>query len=617
MTEKGSPHRRWLGLAQAQPDFFQLLGVERNENRPEVFRTAAEARLGLLKAFGEAEGREQRKALAEEVKLAFATLANPAKREEYLQSLKPLPPPVSPAPPPLVIPVAVPIAQPMSSSPSPVISGLPLAQPAPQSQDPLAAVAALESKQRRRKAGKSRTWTLTGLGLVLFLGGPLLIIGIIWFNSQDRLKSADRVAAVQPAATKQPAPNKPAATGAFTGLTPQPLPDSETGDPGTVDVADEASETTDNAGAATIEEEGGMSGPPDGPPMEQPVEFASASVRELNRVIWNDLRYRDAATARQRLQLAKGVLTSAPEAQQVKALEEVVEQLDKYWKQLIQSAAKLRTGEVQWGTETAGFVESTDQYVLVKVKGIGLKVSWEYLPPDIATQLVEQAPLADIPAWRLAKATALMLDIQTAREQEPLIRQWLAESADDGYETANLEWVLDQRVARSPAGRKSPPPSGEALEQAKRTLRELLPEKNIAANNIAGRQTAIEQLLAEAARQADPAVKYVALERAREHAVRKVDIPLCRELLESLATAFDFSVESRMLESVSDMAAYVQNANQAEKVCEAILVSSGVSLTELVKGSVEPKTLRVAEELARKQGLKQMLDRIHYLTGRD
>jgi hypothetical protein len=617
MTDKVSPHRRWLGLAQAQPDLFQLLGVERSERQPEVFRAAAEARLGLLKSFRDAEGLSERKALAEEIKLAFATLSNPSKREEYEQKFGPQasPPANSTTPPPLAIPLAVPIALPNPTTSTPPLAPNPMVQAQTEPKDPLAAVAALESKQRRRKPSKSRAWVLTTLGLFLFLGGPLLIIGIIWFNSQDRLIAQQSVEKKRPS-SEQPLVNKPSLAGPFAGLTPQPREEDRSTSPeepasnddSAVPVPSGSPEQPDSA------ERPDMSRPPE---TSDFADFASPSIRELNRVIWNDLRYRDSETAKKRLQLAKGVLTSASEQAQLTALEEVVGHLDRYWKQLVQSSARMRTGEIKWGDESAGFIESTDQYVLVKLKGIGLKVLWEYVRPDIAVQLAEQGPIADIPAWRLAKASALMLDTQTAREQEPLIRQWLDESAADGHEIANLEWVLSQRVARSPGVLKMPAPSGELLESAKRSLREVLPEKNIAANNVAGRKAVIDQLLAEAARQADPAVKFVALERARDHAIRLVDIPLCRELLESLATAFEIDVESKMLDSVSEMAAFVQTEVQAERVCEAILISSGVSLTELTKGAVEPKVLRTAEELARKQGLKQMLDRIHYLTGRD
>ncbi|MFN9877605.1 MAG: hypothetical protein ACK557_03925, partial [Planctomycetota bacterium] len=118
MAETVSPHRRWLGLAQPQPDYYQLLGVDRTEQQSEVLRSAAEARLGLLKSFRDPEGLGERKALAEEIKLAFATLANPAKRAEYDRRTNDAASRGKPsAPPPLAIPVAVPIAQPLAHAP--------------------------------------------------------------------------------------------------------------------------------------------------------------------------------------------------------------------------------------------------------------------------------------------------------------------------------------------------------------------------------------------------------------------------------------------------------------------------------------------------------------------
>ncbi|MFM7561970.1 MAG: hypothetical protein ACKO81_02930, partial [Planctomycetota bacterium] len=85
MADKVNPYRRWLGLAQAQPDFFQLLGIERGERRPEAIRAAAEARLEFLKSFPDEAGKPERKQLSEEIKLAFKTLTQPDQREEYLK----------------------------------------------------------------------------------------------------------------------------------------------------------------------------------------------------------------------------------------------------------------------------------------------------------------------------------------------------------------------------------------------------------------------------------------------------------------------------------------------------------------------------------------------------
>lgn len=626
MADKVSSYRRWLGLAHSSVNYFQLLGIDRGERRPDVLRASAEARLELLKSFRGEEGLEERKALAAEIKLALATLSDPAKRQTYEQKQ---PPPLgitnSQSTPPLAIPVAVPIAQPLpESAPPPARPNSPV-ESACEPSDPLAKVALLEAKKNRRQRSRSRSWLLPAVGLLLFLGGPLLIAGAIWFNSRDRLVADEPetkpATSVAKEAATPPRRAKPNETSPFVGLTPKASSETEpmSGDQGeTGEVSD-----TPEGKAPAIEPGAGEADPSPSPnesgatPVDAAVAYASPKVQELSRVIWNDLRYRETATARKRLLLAKSMLTTPQELAQLAALEEFTGHVERYWKQLAQSAAKLRTGEIKWGGELAGFVSSTDQYVMVKLKGVSLKVAWEYLPPLIAAQLAEQAPIADLPTWRLAKTAALMLDPRNIREQEALIRQWLDESAADGKEIENLLWVLERRKADAQLVERSPIPSGEQLKQARQKLQEVLPEQRLAQNNVAGQKLAIEQLLDEAGKQADLNLKFAALERAREHAIRLVDLPLCRELIEAMATRFEMDIESLMLESANEMAPYVRSPQQAELVCEAILDSAGVNLHNFVKGTADPKVLRTAEELSRKQELKMMLDRIHFLTGRN
>ncbi|MFO0260306.1 MAG: hypothetical protein ACK53V_01670, partial [Planctomycetota bacterium] len=164
---------------------------------------------------------------------------------------------------------------------------IPLAQPVAAPQDSLASVAALDAKQRRRKENKSRKWTLTLLGLLLFLGGPMLIISLIWLNSKPTAVAEKRADAPRPAATSPT--KKPALEGPFSGLTPPPSEQSEMLSPGTAEDSEPSPSPDPSAEAIGEEKQAGTEpAQPDSsrPPGEsEEVAFASPSIRELDRVI--------------------------------------------------------------------------------------------------------------------------------------------------------------------------------------------------------------------------------------------------------------------------------------------------------------------------------------------
>jgi hypothetical protein len=331
--------------------------------------------------------------------------------------------------------------------------------------------------------------------------------------------------------------------------------------------------------------------------------------------VWIDLGLRNEDVARRRVVIEKGLLASLSETQQLVAAEEAIGLSEGFWKQVVSSCRMLKTGEIRFGDDIAMFVESTDQFVVLKLKGILVKVHLAYLPKSVAIELAERGKINDIPSWRLQKSVALMLSSVEAAKNEQAIRDLLGESARDGHEISNLEWLLQRRLEEVTPSSRRPPPDDAAKAAAITKLNEKIPDKQIAQNNMAGRNVIIQQLQAHVREEQDADVRFVALERARKQTVKKADLVLCRQFLERLGAEFEIDLEKLWLESLEEMTDYVQSPQQAEVVCEAMVAAYGFGWPSFEAGSASEQKLSSAEELARKYELKMTLDRIHYLTG--
>jgi hypothetical protein len=630
MADKVNPYRRWLGLAQAQPDFFQLLGIERGERRPEAIRAAAEARLEFLKSFPDEAGKPDRKQLSEEIKLAFKTLTQPDQREEYLKKS----PAGSTSPAPLAMPIAVSLARPTTPPAIPSVQPLasvalatPVRSPEPETAgDPIAAMAQLGVQGKSTKSRRSKSWLVPAVSLGLFLGGPVVVLAIIWFNSnRDRIAEVD--SGVKETGSKSQADKvreKPAASTAspFKGLLKQAAEPQrtekaagvETGANEQISAAQPEDDPKDTNNAVLSSSEN----PDTNSPAEQITSnsnYATPAVAEVFRSVWVDLELRNEDVARRRVVIEKGLLASPGETPQLTAAEEAIGLSEGFWKQVVSSCRTLKTGEIRFGDDIAMFVESTDQFVVLKLKGVLVKVQLAYLPKSVAIELAERGTINDIPSWRLQKSVALMLEPLDAGKNEQAIRELLSESARDGHGISNLEWLLQRRLDEATFASRRQPPDEVPREVAIKKLNEKIPDKQLAQNNIAGRNVVIQQLQAHVRQEQDADIRFVALERARKQTIKKADVVQCRQFVVQLGAEFEIDLEGLWLQSLEEMTDFVQTPQQAEMVCEAMIAGYGFGWPNFEAGSASEQKLSSAEDLARKYDLKMTLDRIRYLTG--
>jgi hypothetical protein len=343
--------------------------------------------------------------------------------------------------------------------------------------------------------------------------------------------------------------------------------------------------------------------------------FASPQVAEVIRGVWVDLGLRNEDVARRRVVIEKGLLAGPGETQQLAAVEEAIGLAESFWKQVVSSCRMLKTGEIRFGDETAMFIESTDQFVVLKLKGILVRAHLVYLPKSVAIELAERGKIEDVPRWRLQKSVALMLDATQAVESQQLIRELLSESAKDGHDTANLEWLLERRVEQAKTRTRQKSPDTESLAVAVKALSERIPDKQLAQNNMAGRNLVIQQLQTLIRDEPEANIRFAALERARKHAIKKGDLIICRQLLVRQDAEFEIDLDELWREAVEQMTDHMQSPQQAELLCEAMIAAHGFGWPIFEAGVSTEQKLSSAEDLARKHELKMTLDRIHYLTG--
>ncbi len=79
--------------------------------------------------------------------------------------------------------------------------------------------------------------------------------------------------------------------------------------------------------------------------------------------------------------------------------------LEGFWQQVVSSAANISSGqEIRVANRAIGFVEGSEQYVVLRIDGANITYNYEFLPPGIAMALADQGAKEDVPTWRMQKA---------------------------------------------------------------------------------------------------------------------------------------------------------------------------------------------------------------------
>src|SRR5438105_5707141 len=90
MTESFDPYYTWLGIAPKQRplDYYGLLGLQQFESDPVILDSAADQRMGHVRAFQVGPRGELAARILNELAAARVVLLNPEKKADYDQRLR-------------------------------------------------------------------------------------------------------------------------------------------------------------------------------------------------------------------------------------------------------------------------------------------------------------------------------------------------------------------------------------------------------------------------------------------------------------------------------------------------------------------------------------------------
>ena len=489
------------------PNHFELLGVSKSETSPEILEKAAKLRLKQLAQVDSEKYGEVLQKIRKRIKIAFNVLADPNKRNAYLaklvapeaskqisnlraadsardtdlvkdaDSVKD----VDSAAEETGIPMAISLA-PQESEPSNQEIELPIASDSTPSQNLIQGEKPKTTGgfeiNTRRKIIKRRLPILPVLSILLFLIG--LGGAIYFFMNYETLTARP----VDNSPQNDPPPktigsysetrlaNKPAADSSSKSSNESPerkqtdskkpnesdLPDSKSIDeendssgnfdfsdlPRKLDVGDEPPEKTDVAPKSNVKVEK-LS-------FDDEVRFRrwlTAARLAMYRRDKNltDQNIQNAKSLFNRFNFNGNLKLDPSQEEYLKVLdstEKVREFLVGFWEQVVKSANQIPAGqELQVGGKLIGFVEGTEQFVIVRVGGQNRQYDYANLPPGLAMTIAEQGAKEDVPTYRLQKAAFYAVYQELDPTYGEKAKKFALESEPDGHDPAPITIYVD------------------------------------------------------------------------------------------------------------------------------------------------------------------------------
>ena len=85
-----NPYQKWLGVNSVgpTPDYFELLGISRDESDPETIKASAVLQARKLKPYRDGKYAAPCEKILKRIQKAYKVLANPVTRQDYLSRLE-------------------------------------------------------------------------------------------------------------------------------------------------------------------------------------------------------------------------------------------------------------------------------------------------------------------------------------------------------------------------------------------------------------------------------------------------------------------------------------------------------------------------------------------------
>ncbi len=121
--------------------------------------------------------------------------------------------------------------------------------------------------------------------------------------------------------------------------------------------------------------------------------------------------------------------------QHFEATKSAVGLLDGFWAQVVSSSLAMAGGqEISLNDQIVGFVDGTEDYVILRVAGSNINYRYEFLPPGLAVKIAEMGAINDVPSWRLFLAAFLALQNDPQERHAERIEELITQSVADGHD---------------------------------------------------------------------------------------------------------------------------------------------------------------------------------------
>lgn len=659
-----NPFHLWLGLPEkaTNPNHYQLLGIKPAVRDNKVIELAARTQLAKLKALEVKPNHvDVQKKIKQRIVKAHAVLSNEEKRAEYDEKLKALlakakqakqknssvstpPTPESTAPAdsasstePATSPVPAsdpsPSALDSTTAPETItasgkLSNVPMAVPIQPTVETTANVAepgesftltnaprnqeGLEIKRGKLKR-KRKSWLVPILGLLICIGG---IAGLAYVvtnlekfssltgNTSTPAASTESISATTPAAESDPGERAPA-------------PDTPKVEAANMDLdtipTELGSSTKTNAG--------------DKPDSAKVMKLEFPQLVQFRRHMENArnaMYRRDSQTANNEIQNAKALFrkfdgekiqlaaAQIPMRLMAEGASDVSKHLEGFWQHVAESAKAIPGGQpIEANDRTLGFVEGTDEFVILRIEGSNMTFDYRSLPPGIALAIAEQGAKPDIPTYRMQKAAFYASHTRL----DPLYRdratEFAKQAAKDGH---NVEGIIDfvsfDAASVGVPEEQAPQPPTPTMKKQIPELIVRLGVSDIGKMRPDQAAKSMASVLETAVEDKDDTRRAMIFEIAYMLAIKSGDVRLVEDVLTEYGLWIDYNRNDRIKQSLIELA-----KTDLDEFHSKLLLRKMINAAQKSnKTRYKKKLLNSGKKVAEKHGLESYLERLKNAT---
>ncbi|MEM7785622.1 MAG: hypothetical protein AAF623_19905, partial [Planctomycetota bacterium] len=309
---------------------------------------------------------------------------------------------------------------------------------------------------------------------------------------------------------------------------------------------------------------------------EQAYQFRRAILRARQ-----SLFRRDKKVAVEQLEVAREILREAAggekfimmEAQKefleiLMASEKILDLIDGFWGQVVQSAQKIPGGqEIQVGEQIVGFLEADNDKFIIRNSGVNTTYHYYFTPPGLAVKLANQGAIKSIPKWSMQQAAFYAINQTEEKSYSDQIDELIAVAEDAGRDCDFIHFFSEfdfEQLAKP--NKRIKFPNKQTRNEWLTEVRKDLGYANPRSIDARSGSSYAEVLLALEPENVEQRVSV--LEEARVLAMRAGDAPRVEDALLELRALSDVDYPAVCCESYTSMAKRKLDSQQTRALLE-------------------------------------------------